>query len=146
MQDHPADQLNIVVTHAHESTASFATRGKGFDQDVIQCFAVAESLFELLRLFAEFCVAERHHSWFEFTGLPCVLGISLDLSRICRPEKRCQPAIDTTQNTIDCVGSAFPNFFQQIHFITSCESDLSRCSAQEFNRTVVAVARALSKP
>ena len=47
VQDHPADELHVVVAHAQDALAPLATDGERLVEDVVERRAVVELLFEL---------------------------------------------------------------------------------------------------
>jgi hypothetical protein len=69
VQDHAAHQLNVVMTHAQDTTAGFTTDRKRLELDVVQRSAVIEFFFELPRLGLEFRVAELLDASFQRVDL-----------------------------------------------------------------------------
>ena len=47
MQHHPAEHLDVVMALAECALGAFADGREGFDQHVVQSFAVREALFEI---------------------------------------------------------------------------------------------------
>ena len=47
MQHHPAEHLDVVMALAECALGAFADGREGFDQHVVQRFAVSEALFEI---------------------------------------------------------------------------------------------------
>src|SRR5262249_38097103 len=50
VEDHPSDQLHVVVAHLERALARLTTYRKGLDEDVIERRSVFELLFEFARL------------------------------------------------------------------------------------------------
>ncbi len=57
VQGHPADHLDVIMTHAKGAFAGFTHRGKRFRQQVIKGFTVCQALFELSSFGSEGFVA-----------------------------------------------------------------------------------------
>ena len=58
VQGHAADQLHVKVAHLHHALGGFAHHGESFRQKLIQRFALAQPLFELLRFGADLLVGQ----------------------------------------------------------------------------------------
>ncbi len=58
VQDHSADQLHIEMPHVQDAPARFAADGEGFDQQVIERFAIGDALLEFDGFLGEFGVGK----------------------------------------------------------------------------------------
>ena len=97
VQHHAADQLYVVMTHAHMPLAALATNREGILKNVIKTFAIAKSLTKHLRLLRQFFIAERSVLRFKRGDR---FGTSLklrDLTSICRSEHCCDAAFDRSK-------------------------------------------------
>ncbi len=65
MQDHPADQLHVVVPHVQGTPAALAHHGEGLGQQVVKGFTVGEPLLEHLRPGAQVRVGQGLQVGFE---------------------------------------------------------------------------------
>ncbi|MCY1183523.1 hypothetical protein D9M73_241530 [compost metagenome] len=58
VQDHAADQLDVVVAHAEHTAAGFTADREGFREHLVQGFTVGDALLELRGLGLELLVGE----------------------------------------------------------------------------------------
>ena len=58
MQDHAADQLDVEMAHVEDAAAGLAADGEGFDQQVVERFAVGDALLEFDGFGGQFGVGE----------------------------------------------------------------------------------------
>ncbi len=59
MENHAANHLNVVMTHAQKTASRLAAGGKRLDQQVVQRFAVSEPAAEFDGLLLQLVVAHR---------------------------------------------------------------------------------------
>ena len=115
MQNHSADQLHVVMPHVEKSTTGFAAYRKGFDQDVVNCFALGQSLTKSLGFLFELIIGK-----YFVLGLQRIDGVNfglqpLDVARVGRSEKVRQQLLKTleqpTKKNVEEIPNSLEKFF-----------------------------------
>ncbi len=65
MQGHPADQLHIEMTHAHDPLACLANRGKGLRQQLVEAGAISQPLTKFGGFLLQLLVSQCGHLLFQ---------------------------------------------------------------------------------
>ena len=86
VQHHAADQLHVEVPHVQHAPAGFADDGEGFDEQIVERFAVGDALAELDGLGAELLVGQRLDLRLERADLGDQRAEPLDLTLVLRAD------------------------------------------------------------
>ncbi len=90
VQDHAADQLDIVVALAEHAAGRLANHGKGLGQQFVDRGALGKALAELDRLAGQLAVRERLDGRLEFVDDPHRATVLLDHPIVLAAENLCQ--------------------------------------------------------
>ena len=86
IEHHAADELNVKVPHAEHAAACFAHNGKCLGQQVLQIFALGESVTKFRGFCSKLIVAELLHGGFKLIDFYTALAVLLDETVIAAAE------------------------------------------------------------
>ena len=87
MQDHAADQLDVVMALAERSPGRFAAEGEGLRQEVVEGFVTAGPLPEGVSLLQELGVVEQLHLGLESFDVLVPFLLLAELLRLAHPQR-----------------------------------------------------------
>jgi hypothetical protein len=103
------------MSHLKKPPTGFAASREGLDEEVFEGFAVGQSFSETNRLFSKLLVGQSSHFGFQFTHLPSEFTEAFDLPGVGGAKENRESSIQSSQYSVDGVGSPFPDFFEQLH-------------------------------
>jgi hypothetical protein len=100
------------VPQTEDAATSFPADGEGFDEEIVECFTVSETLTKFIGFGFELLVGEVLHFGFEsVNGIDSWLQL-LDISGIRRPEERGDVGLDSSCQSVEKVADVVPNAFK----------------------------------
>ena len=120
MQHHAADHLHVVMPHAEEPPPRLAADGERLGQNVVERFAVGESLAKLDRLLSQSLVG--HRLIFRLQGVDRIHpGLKFpDRAGVRRAEQRRDRPLEAAGNRAEKAADPVPNLFEHFHDVDRC--------------------------
>ncbi len=120
VQHHAAEQLHVVVTHAKKPPTTLSADRKGLHEDVVERFSGREPATELVRLAAQFLVAQ--------IAIPRLQGVdrldfrieAAEIAGVGGAKKARDQPFNTDAERGGGIGDRVPEAFEDFHGFLSC--------------------------